>query len=186
MRARLFVCSCSSHSPVVFFGPVSCPTPVLLILLFDQVFATSCSFPLASVLFILEQVHLWGRGSCFCLWQPEHFSSFSYLFRFLPFGITGRGHIWANSWLTLGWAASLPQDPNSAFAYLLPCSKVPLQWSECDSGSYLFALLIYLMYPFILDVAIHLSWIIINIYIFIYFLFLFHFFSLPVLAAGAL
>lgn len=73
---------------VVFCEPVSCP-PVLLILLFDQVFAAPCSFPLAWVILILERVHLWGCGLCFCLWQPEHFSSFSYLFSFLPFG--GRG-----------------------------------------------------------------------------------------------
>lgn len=168
-------------SPVIFFGPVSCPTPVLLILLFDQVFAAPCSsFLLAWVLLILERVHLWGCGSCFCLWQPEHFSSFSYLFSFLPFGVTGRGHIWANTLLTLGWATSSPQDPKWAFAYSLPCSKVPRQWF----GSYSFALLIYLMYLFILDVAIYLSWIVINIIykyiysiLYIYFIFLFHFFS---------
>lgn len=55
-------------------------------------------------------------------------------------------------------------------------------------GTYLFTLLIYLMYLFILDVPIHLSWIIINIYIFDIFSILisFSFFSLRVCAAGAL
>lgn len=43
-----------------------------------------------------------------------------------------RGGIWANTWLTPGWAASSQRDPKWAFVYSLPCSKVPRQCSEGD------------------------------------------------------